>query len=155
MDNRSPLEVLRQLGYHGGDSIAYMPPIIPDDVSPDILLAFEPHPGYHQLTQYRRYWKLSDVLGSEGESLGMGRGHPLRALCGPDVGNARHHVLRALHPESRMDLQQVAVQHGPVLLDIGHFVYSKTNAQGGSGIVIAHARAKEGRVCLPSDDVMS
>ena len=54
MDDRTPLDVLRQLGYHGGDSIAYMPPIILDDVSPDILLAFDPdpHPGYHQLTQY-------------------------------------------------------------------------------------------------------
>lgn len=52
MNNHTPLEVLRELGFRGGDTVAYMPPIILDDVSADILLAFDPEYGHNQLTQY-------------------------------------------------------------------------------------------------------
>lgn len=52
MDNQTPLHVLRRLGYRGGDTIAYMPPIVLADVSADILLSFDKDYGYHLLTQY-------------------------------------------------------------------------------------------------------
>lgn len=52
MNNHTPLEVLRLLSYRGGDTIAFMPPIILDDVSPDILFSFDPEYGHNQLTQY-------------------------------------------------------------------------------------------------------
>lgn len=64
MDNRTPLQVLRQLGYRGGDTIAYMPPIVLDDVSADILLSFDPEYGYHLLTQYTLDQATSSSAGS-------------------------------------------------------------------------------------------
>jgi len=52
-NNQTSLHVLRQLGYSGGDSIAYMPRTLLDDISADTLLNLDPEHGYHELTQWR------------------------------------------------------------------------------------------------------
>lgn len=52
MQDRTPLQALRDSGYDGPDHIALLPPILLDRISADLLLACDPEVGTDLLTQY-------------------------------------------------------------------------------------------------------
>ncbi|MBC7262788.1 MAG: hypothetical protein H5T64_00345 [Chloroflexi bacterium] len=60
MEKRTPLQVLRSLGYNGVDQIALFPPLLLDRISTDLLLACDPEGGNDLLAYYTR---CNDVLG--------------------------------------------------------------------------------------------
>jgi len=55
MEKRTPLEILRHLGYNGPDWIALFPPLLLDTISVDLLLSFDPEGGNDLLAEYTFY----------------------------------------------------------------------------------------------------
>jgi hypothetical protein len=51
MEKRTPLEILRHLGYNGPDWIALFPLLLLDTISADLLLSFDPEDGNDLLAQ--------------------------------------------------------------------------------------------------------
>jgi hypothetical protein len=52
MNARTPLAVLKSLGYTGSNAIAAFPPLLLDKISSDLLLACDPEDGIDLLAHY-------------------------------------------------------------------------------------------------------
>jgi hypothetical protein len=55
MDKKTPLEMLRHLGYNGPGWISLFPPILLDTISADLLLSFDPEDGNDLLAYYKSH----------------------------------------------------------------------------------------------------
>ena len=54
MDGKSPLAVLKGLGYNGDEAIALFPPIILDRISADLILSCDKEVGNELLAHYTK-----------------------------------------------------------------------------------------------------